>query len=328
MKHDAVLTFLNYVRRKDPIGGSVSTPEYNQIAERAVFEFFRKIMGLPSQYQKGARDPVIGKGLNDVSEEKLRPLKVLPTALTIDSSGYADYPEDYFRHGPCGYVYTAGIITRNIEVVFVNDNKLKERAVTHLDPPSLTDPVANLHADKIRFLPVSLAGVAMKLEYIKFPTTPVMGYVIDINTAENIYVNKGAYVEILTPGAAGDGITLTVGTVTLGAYTTISGDTAEDFMIGLTAAVNVDTLSHNVKAVYDGERIVLIDLGETYTVLTATTSGAVTRNKSDFTTWSTQFDWENDNEAMNDIVDIMLNIMGISNRDIPITQWAENEKQK
>ncbi len=328
MDHETFYNFLNYLRRKDPIGDTISIPEYNTIADISVFKFFKKIIGAPEQYQKGARDPVFGKGLNDISEEKLRPLKVLPTALVIDANGYADYPADYFRHGPCGYTYTSGSTTRNIEIQFVNDAKFKERDVTTLDPPALLDPVANLHATKIRFLPKSLTGAAVKLEYIKFPTTPVMGYVVDADTGENIYVNRGAYIEILTPGDAGDVITVTVGAVTLGDYTTLSGDTAEDVMKGLRDDINIETLTHNVKAVYDGTKVVLIDLSDTYVALTTSPTGNITLNKTNFTVWSVQFDWENDIEAMNDIAEIMLDMMGISNRDIPLQQWAEQQQVK
>lgn len=329
MKLSTVYLYLNYIRRKDPIGGSISIPQLNTLFPIVAFKFFKKIFGLPEQYQKGARDPILGFGLNNISEEKICPLKVLPATLSIDSVGYADYPAEYFYKAACYYVYSIpspGTGTRDIQVPFVNDAKFNERRTTVLDPPQLKDPVANLHSVNIRFLPTDLETAY--LEYIKFPTTPVMGYVIDSTTAENIYVNKGAYCEILTPGSAGDTVTLLVGAVTLGSYTTISGDTADDVMIGLNAAVNVGTLSHNVKAVYDGEKIVLIDLGETYITLTATPTGGITLNKTNFTQWSTQFDWENDVDSMNDICEMLLEMMGISNRDIPITQWAAQEAQK
>ena len=329
MKLNTLFSYLNYVRRKDPIGGSISIPEFTVLCEIVAFQFFRKITGLPSEYQKGARDPIIGKGLNDISEEKLRPLKVLPTTIAIDVDGYANYPEDYFRHGPCGYMYTSGSTTRKIMIPFVNDDKFKERETTTIDPPSLLDPIANLHSTKIRFLPASISGQAVKLEYIKFPTSPVMGYVVDADTAEKIYVENGAYIEILTPGAAGDVITVTSGATTFGTYTIQSGDTAEDVMLGLRDDINIDTLSHNVKAVYDGEKVVLVDSSVTpYVTLTTAPTGGITLNKTNFSIWSTQFDWENDIEAMNEIAEMLLSRMGISNRDIPIVQYAEQERTK
>lgn len=326
MKINELYSFCNYIRRKDPIGGSISIPEFNTLCKIVAFQFFKKIMGLPEQYQKGARDPIMGYGLNAISEEKIRPLKALPTSLNIDVNGFSDYPVDYFRHGPCYYTYTNLGVARNISIPFVNDAKFSERINTVLDPPSLTDPVGNLHSVKLRFLPITLSGQTVKLEYIKLPTEPVMGYVIDDSTAENIYVDKGAYCQILTAGNAGDTITLQSSTTVFGSYTVSAGDTPEDIMIGLVNDINQDTLSHNVQAIYDGDKVVLIDLNLAYTTLTTIPVGGITLNKSNFTTWSIQFDWQNDIEAMTEISEMLLDKMGISNRDMNIVQWSEKEK--
>jgi len=329
MNISEVYSFSNYIRRKDPIGGSIAIPEFNILALIGQNKFFEKIFGLPKQYQKGARDPVFGFGLNMISEEKIRPLKVLPTSIAV-VGGLADYPPDYFRKGTCYYIFTNPIPpdgTRKIEVPFVNDAKFNERLTSAIDPPALNDPVANLQKDKIRVAPDNLTP--LMLSYIKYPATPVMGYVIDYATADNIYVDKGAYCQVVSAGVAGNIITLSSAGIQFGTYTVLSGDTAEDVMIGLMNNINVETLSHNVKAVYDGEKVVLIDnILKTYSGLTSSVSGGLSINKTNFTAWSVQFDWEDDIEAMNDISNIILDMMGISNRDVNIVQWAEKEKAK
>lgn len=327
MKHDTLLSFLNYLRRKDPIGGSISSQEYNVLAPIVAFKYFKKIMGLPDQYQKGARDPINGYGLNTISEEKIRPLKVLPATISVDSLGYADYPADYFRKSACFYNYMEGSVTRRINVTWGNDASFAERAATVMDPPTLTTPIANLHSTKIRFLPTDYTGIIMKLEYIKYPTAPVRGYVIDYNTAEDVYVDKGAYCQVVTSGSSGNVIILSSGDYTLGSYMVIEGDTVEDVMIGLTSSINQNTLYHSIRAVYDGEKVVLIDnILRSYGVLISSVTGGLSINKSNFTAWSVEFDWENDIEAMTDISEIMLDMMGISNRDMNVVQWAEKEK--
>lgn len=326
MKHDILYSFLNYIRRKDPIGGSISIPEYNQVAQVSAYKYFKRIFGLPEQYQKGYRDPVFGYGLNDISEEKIRPLKVLPVSLTL-AGGLVNYPADYFRKAVCYCVFTqpnppGGY--RNVNIPFVNDSKFNERRTTVLDPPSVSDPVGNLHATQLRFLPITLPTVF--LEYIKFPVIPIMGYVIDYTTKENIYVGNGAYCQVVTAGSAVNSITLSSGGTTFGSYIVLADDSVEDVMVALTANININTLDHGVRAVYDGFRIVLIDLNEAYAGLISVITGGITINKSNFTAWSIQFDWENDIEAMTDISEIMLDMMGISNRDISIVQYAEKEK--
>jgi len=332
MKINKVYSFLDYIRRKDPIGGSASVPEKNQIAERAVFEFFKKIMGLPSQYQKGARDPVIGFGLNAVSEEKIRPLKVMPTALTLSIEGFADYPEDYFRRSSCFTVFAFPLNqTRNVIIPFVNDAKFDERLTTVLDPPQDNDPVGNLQADKIRFLPIALPNV--QLSYIKYPTSPVMGYVVDPDTAEEVYVDRGGKLTVTGRGVDGNTILVQLDSIlpTIGDYTVQAGDTVEDIMKGLVISINTNTLLPDIKAAFDGESVVIIDTVDSpHTTINGITPGGatITYTKEDFSSWSTQFDWENDNESMNDIIDIMLDIMGISNRDTNIVQWAKTEQMK
>ena len=126
-------------------------------------------------------------------------------------------------------------------------------------------------------------------------------------------------------GAVGTYIAIS-SSVVLGAYTIQNGDTAEDMMRGLLADVNADTPTHSVTAVWDGEKLVFIDATESYTTLYVNVDGATTYTKEDFTAWSTQFYWEDDIEAMNDIAEILLDQMGISSRDIPLVQWAAKEK--
>jgi len=75
MKINNLYSYLDYIRRKDPIGDTVNVPEFNLLCKLAVFKYFNKIFGMPAEYQKGARDPVFGFGLNEISEEKIRPLK-------------------------------------------------------------------------------------------------------------------------------------------------------------------------------------------------------------------------------------------------------------
>jgi hypothetical protein len=323
MKINEVYNYLNYIGRKDPLGKSFSIPEFILNCQLVVFEYFKKIMGLPDQYQKGARDPVIGFGLNTISEEKIRPLKVLPTSIAVDSNGYANYPIDYFRKSSCYYLDG----TTKINISFFNDSKFDERGASVIDPPSLSDPIANLQKEKICFEPKNMTPVYLR--YIKYPTKPIMGYVTDIDTAEDVYVDNGAYLKILNPGFEGDTVTIFKdNAVQIGTYTVVASDTAEDVMKALVLVVNANSLIHSIKAVYDGEKIVFIDNIGTNQYLVRSFGGGITGIATDFSHWSTQFDWENDVESMNDIAEMLIDRMGISNRDVNLIQWAAKEEQK
>jgi phage tail sheath gpL-like len=154
-----------------------------------------------------------------------------------------------------------------------------------------------------------------------------MGFAVDNTTADIVYVEHGATCKVLTATTAGGVLTLYVGAVTLGSYTVVAGDSVEEVMQGLTDAINADYTTHQVKAIFDGEQIVLADNELlTYSTLQTGVGVGITIEKTNFTAWSTQFDWENDIESMVEISEIMLDIMGISNRDTNIVQWAEKEK--
>jgi hypothetical protein len=140
-------------------------------------------------------------------------------------------------------------------------------------------------------------------------------------------VEHGAFLQINNPGNAGDVVALQKDHgIEIGTYTVLAGDIAEDVMRGLVASVNSGILSHNIKAVFDGEKIVFIDLIGNNEFLVRTLTGSITATTSDFTDWSIQFDWYRDIEAMNDIAELMIDMMGISNRDVSLIQWAEKEK--
>ncbi len=167
MKINQLFDYLNYVRRKDPMGDTISPEEFNLNCQVAVYKFFSKLFGLPSQYQKGARDSVSGFGMNQVSEERIKPLKVFNTSVTVDAGGLGNYPANYFRHSSCYRVYVPGgaLPNRNVPIPFVSDQEFEDRNTTLLDPPSFKDPVGNLGATKMRFLPTNVATVY--LSYIR-----------------------------------------------------------------------------------------------------------------------------------------------------------------
>jgi hypothetical protein len=105
----------------------------------------------------------------------------------------------------------------------------------------------------------------------------------------------------------------------------VEGDDEEDVMIALTDNINETYETYGFEAVYDGDKIVIID-PETHTTITVNKTGTIDYQKEDFSTWSSQFDWESDLESMDDIAEIFCSLIGISNRDINVIQWAEQQK--
>jgi len=311
--------YINYLLRKDPIGNTFNGEQANIILPIVAFKYFKKIFGLPEEYEKGMERARLGFGLNSITENKLRPLKVKVTDATLVSGEYT-LPSNYYRDSDCYLNPSAGVY---YPVPILNDQEFNDRLSNPIDSPSVTDPIAKLLATTLLFNPTTVTKVVF--EYIKYPTSPVLGYAIDNDSKELTYVPRGAYVRITGDGAAGDTINIQVAAATIGNYTVIEGDNEEDIMVALKDSINDSYETYGYKAVYDGTKIVIIDAA-THTTVTVNVVGTITYQKTDFSVWSTQFDWQTDLESMDDIAEIICSIVGISNRDVNVIQWSEQQK--
>ena len=311
--------YINFLFRKDPIGNTFNGEEANILYPIAVFKYFKKIFGLPEEYQPGMPISRIAFGLNSITENKIRPLKVKVTNATLVSGAYT-LPTNYFRDSDCYLNPSASVY---YPVPILNDQKFNDRLSSPIDPPSITDPIAKLLATTLLFNPTTVTNVVF--EYIKYPTSPVLGYAIDNDTKELTYVARGGYVRITTAGSAGNTVSIVVAGNTIGFYTVVEGDDVEDVMEGIRDNINDTYETYGFKAVYDGYKVIIIDPA-TNTTITVNKTGTVAYQKQDFSAWSTQFDWENDLESMDDIAEILCSLVGISNRDINVIQWSEQQK--
>jgi hypothetical protein len=330
--------YINYICRSNPRGNTFSGDEYNRLLPIVAFKYFRKLFGIPEKYKNtdGLRN--FGFETSSLNSEKIRFLKVIDTTIAADVDGQCDYPVDYFRYSNFKHetVENEGEedeVTHTGLIIPLNEQEFESRILSKIDPPTLDDVICVFRADHIQLSPLlPMVPEGLELSYLRFPTTPVFGYAIDYITAELVYIENGAYFQVTNAGAAGQTITVVAYIVatptTIGTYTIQTGDDVRDVMIAITNAINLNLIINNVRAIFDNEKIWLYDLLGTRGTLTINVTGAVTATKVNFSARSVQFDWETDIESMSDISEIILDMIGISEERIGISQWAEKEKAK
>jgi uncharacterized protein CbrC (UPF0167 family) len=323
--HDLFL-YNNYLARRDPIGNDIKPDQFNLILPVLAFEYFKKITGLPEKFRKGENVLQYGIGRDQVINDKTRYL-MSEDDLTIDVNGQDTLPADYFYYESILHESSADVFT---PVTILNKQKFDARNSSSINIPDSDNPICTIRNGFLQFSPIDLGDdVSTTLYYIKYPTTPYMAYAINSTTAEIVYIENGSYFFVTVAGSASDTIEAVVapGDISIGSYTVQSGDTIDDVMQGITDDINEDYLTHGIKAIFDGDKVWLKDTTGTYTTLTINVTGSVAATKVNFSDLSTQFDWEDDYDAMNEISELLLTKTGISIRDISLTQWAELQKQ-
>lgn len=317
--------YLKFLLKQNPVGGGFSVNEFNRIIPVAELKYFRDLFKLPSNWVPGKPLDVYGVGITQFNRDKLRPLLKQATISTLDADGKTNIPSDYLHYSSAVVIISVGT---NQPVTFLNDQEFDAKISSSIDSPDDEDVIARTLTTEIEFNPTDIDDDGdIIFSYYKTPSTPVLKEVQNSVTLEKTYIDQGASFKITVLAAAGNTITLAADAQNLGTYTIQSGDTIEDVMIALAADINLDIGTHDCKAIYNGEYIYLDDQSSQYTNLNVTASGT-TYVKSNFSTLTTESDWVNDTEAMNKIADHMLNMVGISNREIPVVQWVENEMNK
>lgn len=105
--------------------------------------------------------------------ESLKFLKTIADpALSIDASGNANYPNDYYRK--------VRISKDDYDVQVLIEDELSEVIKSPLFPPSATEPVVVFRNGEFQFYPITL--VSADLIYLRYPETPVFAYKANATT--------------------------------------------------------------------------------------------------------------------------------------------------
>lgn len=99
-------------------------------------------------------------------------------AITLDSYGYGEYPEDYYyfaRSSYMQYLNNCGGFSSNARMVqFIDQQDFNYRISTELLAPTMDNPIAVDENDKFLVRPLGIQSVAFT--YVKNPTNPNFDY--------------------------------------------------------------------------------------------------------------------------------------------------------
>lgn len=127
------------------------------------------LLGQFVSYQYGKPISKVQFGMNEIVRQRITPLIDPPSAITIDATGLAPYPNDFQQ---VDAIYTS---TKD-RVRFVPQHKLYSYLTSVIDPVA-TNPIFLIESDGFRFYPntnynaITLPGVT--LSYVKTPPTIV-----------------------------------------------------------------------------------------------------------------------------------------------------------
>lgn len=177
-----------WLRKKQ--SGSFTPDEFNLAINAASKEMFSKRYGFLSQKQL---PPAARTGWE--SEQKIRDdMHYLLTReyKTVDSSGRAEFPDDYVHISSLRYRYYVNIdcastedpnlVPKYINIDILSDDRLAERlSAPKRYAPDKKNPIAQLFGDQhIQVYPTDLQRI--EVNYLKMPVKPVWGYTGTGNT--------------------------------------------------------------------------------------------------------------------------------------------------
>lgn len=156
MNINDVRIFLDFCRNKAQVSGSITTQQYNLLADRA-------------QKQKFEQDFSVFIETESITEYLATFIRT--ATLNIDTQGHAPYPSDFAHLASLNYYFvrTSGQ-GKMIPVTEVDNADFSEVEASSLLKPTKRFPKFTFYANYLAFLPRNLG--TMGIDYFKIPDTP------------------------------------------------------------------------------------------------------------------------------------------------------------
>lgn len=149
--------------------GYYSPSEFNRTMNQAQISYISWLLGLTQTYSPGRPVAMVELGQNAIIRDRIAPV-VYNTNLTIDPTGYCDYPVGYLQTDAVWSIYGYQ------RVRWADQDRWWNFYNSVIDPVT-TNPIYMLLDTGFRFAPENIGGV--KLSYIKNPPNIVWGYTTD-----------------------------------------------------------------------------------------------------------------------------------------------------
>jgi hypothetical protein len=161
----------------------ISDDEFNQIIDSVNLDLWKLKVGLPEEYQVNAPFARQAWQVSNKISDDMR-FFITEAAITKNvSTGIFAYPADYGAFSSLRYRRVLNqpdceaptVATRTVELV--TDAELSERLDNTVIPPDFEYPVGAWYATGWKVFPTLITSV--NLTYLRLPTTPVRGYLLD-----------------------------------------------------------------------------------------------------------------------------------------------------
>lgn len=176
MNLQEVFDFINFIINKEQSGKFISPEEFTLLLRNNSIKFFKKYYDVPEEYQVGQPLSRIQWEITIAAKKRLQRFMITASAangnaLTVDSDGFADLPDDIFYYDYFNTDLGVGRIVKGYEFDSISQNPITF--------PTDKRPIATIRNTKIQFLPTNLTN--LQFHYLRYPNEPNYDYYIDQN---------------------------------------------------------------------------------------------------------------------------------------------------
>ncbi len=170
--------------------GFVGPDRFNEYCQLVNFQYYKKYLGLPEEWQIDNPISRIQYQLTQAVSDRIYPFIVPQKPISKAISGYYPYPEDYvafssmrIRHTTATEDCGTSVIVRRVEMI--PDAEFTNRLESMLFPPTIRRPAGTWTQFGYDVAPAELNTVL--LTYLRLPAVPKRLY-----TAGDVYVPTGS----------------------------------------------------------------------------------------------------------------------------------------
>lgn len=162
-------TIIQYIINKNQ-QGYLTPEEFNTVINQAQISFLNYLLGEFQQYQVGRAAPRLAYSNNEITRQRLAPF-IKESSLTVNSSGFATYPNDY------QLTDAMFAVSGFYRIRFAPQDSQFSYARSVIDPVE-TNPIFLIKQEGFQFYPTDLATA--RLSYVSTPEQLNWAYILSV----------------------------------------------------------------------------------------------------------------------------------------------------